>query len=196
MPDLHDRQPFALRDRNGRILYADPQSQHLGDTMVSYVDHIEELRRTNGNLSVHREVMRELAEVMHTHRGDFALALHAVELEDRIAGLDPEEPTPGGLSGLLVRARATTAERAAGRQRAALMANFDSLAGVRSDAESVIYAKGRMDNLRTTLYAQAMIIRSRDIARELGSHPAWVTNMLGERPRRPRAPEGLEPHCD
>ncbi|HUA88302.1 MAG TPA: hypothetical protein VL994_02640 [Steroidobacteraceae bacterium] len=185
MPDLHDRQPFPLRDRNGRILFSDPASQSLGDTMVAYVDHLDEVSRTNGNLSVHREVMRELAEVMHAHRGDFALAMHAVELEDRIAGLPPEDPTPGGLRGVVARARRTAAEREAGRRRAALMANYESLSGVRPDAESVIYAEGRMDNLRTTLYAQAMIMRSRDIARELGSNPAWVTNTLGERPADP-----------
>jgi hypothetical protein len=76
--------------------------------------------------------------------------------------------------------------RRTGRQRAALMANFESLSGVRPDAKSVIYAEGRMDNLRTTLYAQAMIMRSRDIARELGSNPAWVVNTLGERPSDPQ----------
>ena len=185
MPELHERQPFALRDRDGRILYADQQSKSLGDTMVSYVDHLDELGRTNGKLSVHREVMRELAEVVHAHRGDFALALHAVELEDRVAGLGSEEPTPGGLRGLVARVRATGAEREAALQRAALMANFDSLAGVHPDAKSVIYAGGRMETLRTTLYAQAMIMRSRDIARELRSNPAWVTHTLGERPADP-----------
>ena len=185
MPDLHERQPFPLRDRNGQILFTDYRSQSLGDTMASYVEHLDDLTRTNRNLSVHREVLRELGEVMHTHRGDFALAHHALELDERVAALGPEEPTPGGLRGLVARARATGAEREAARQRAALTGNRDSLVGTLSDAQQVADAGARLDQLRTTIYGQAMLMRSRDIARELRSDPAWVTSTLGERPADP-----------
>lgn len=185
MPDLHDRHPFGLRDRNGRILFADPASTSLGDTMDRYVEHLDELTQTNRNLSVHRELLRELGEVMYVHRGDFVLARHALELDERVTALGPEEPTPGGLRGLIARARATGAERDAARQRSALTANRDALAGTLSDAQQVADAGARLDQLRTAIYGQAMLMRSRDIARELRSDPAWVTNTLGERPIDP-----------
>jgi len=185
MPDLHDRQPFGLRDRNGRILFADETSASLGDTMDRYVEHLDELTRTNHSLSVHRELLRELSEVMYVHRGDVALARHALELDERVTALGPDEPPPGGLRGVVARIRATGAEREAARQRSALTANRDALAGTLPDAQQVADAGLRLDQLRTTIYGQATLMRSRDIARELGSHPGWVTNTLGERPSDP-----------
>jgi hypothetical protein len=85
----------------------------------------------------------------------------------------------------VARARATGAEREAARQRSALTANRDALVGTLSDARQVADARIRLAQLRTAIYGQAMLMRSRDIARELRSNPTWVTNTLGERPADP-----------
>src|ERR1700756_5497542 len=122
MPELHELRPFALRDRNGRILFTDYNAQSMGDAMAAYVDHLDQITKTNRNLNVHREVLRELGEVMHAHRGDFALAKGAQELDARVADLPPSTPTPGGVRGLIARMRATPEERAAERQRESLQA--------------------------------------------------------------------------
>ena len=34
MPELHELRPFALRDRNGRILFTDYNARSMGDAMV------------------------------------------------------------------------------------------------------------------------------------------------------------------
>jgi hypothetical protein len=176
--------PFSLRDRNGRILFTDDNAQSMGDTMASYVDHLDHITTTNRNLNVHREVLRELGEVMHTHRGDFALANGAVELDARVAGFPPP-PFPGGLRGLVARVRATPQERALERQRQSVLAQRNVLAATMPDAEQMVEAGQALEEMRSALYRQALMLRSRDISKQLAREPEWLTNTLGPRPDDP-----------
>jgi hypothetical protein len=185
MPDLHELRPFSLRDRNGRILFTDDNAQSIGDTMASYVDHLDHITKPSRNLNVHREVLRELGEVMHTHRGDFALAKGALELDARVAQFPPSAPTPGGLRGLIARVRAAPEERALERERQSVRANRNVMAATMPDAKQMAEAGRALEELRSTLYRQALMLRSRDISEQLDREPEWLTNTLGTRPEDP-----------
>lgn len=185
MTDLHDLRRFALRDRNGQVLFTDYEARSVGETMAAYADHLYHVSVTNRNLNVHREVLRELGEVMHTHRGDFALAQQALDLDEAIADLGPAPEIPGGLRGLVARARLSGEQRGQIRRRESLATQRNVLRGTMPDAAEMVDAHQRLEEMTTRLYSEALIMRARDISDEIERQPDWLINTLGQRPDTP-----------
>jgi hypothetical protein len=169
--------PNQLVSDNGVVLYHNPFTTTLAETLADFRIHIEHAAGVSSRVPVHRVLVREISEVLTDPRivksEQFAL------LGQQADALRAGSNRPGRIAFLHPSQRERQHEINVRRNKQLTLLTE---LGIQEDPVSIARLAGELSEVKDRLAFRGMQLRTAQVLSEVNSQPQYLTEVLGPRP--------------